>query len=150
MVAARACRLRLESPYLEDTVAVILQMASGALCTMNFHDHAPVSYVKYATGERSHLVRTEIFGDGWAVLINDSHQVRLFDGSRCQVFSFKTTDSLELLGILPEDVHFVRCIQAGVPPQPDVADGVRAVHLVSLASLSAATNSIQEVGSILR
>ncbi|MCL4561987.1 MAG: Gfo/Idh/MocA family oxidoreductase [Chloroflexi bacterium] len=136
-VTALGARLRLTGPYLDDTGAALIQTRSGALCSVTFHDHAPASYVNYATGMTSHLVRAEVFGDGWAAVVDDIQKARYFDSRGCREDLFPGDDPLTILGIAQEDAHFVNCLLAGQAPSPDFREGLRAFRVVKAALDSA-------------
>ncbi len=144
-LSAFSARLRLPEPYLPDTGAVLMQMEGGTLCSLTFHDHAPTTYARYGTGERSHLVRAEVYGEGWAAIIDDVHQVRFFDQSGCRLNADESKDPLVTLGILGENEYFIRCLLDDEQPVPNEEDGARIVQLVSLANLSAQTGATQRV-----
>jgi predicted dehydrogenase len=148
-IAALTTRLRLPDPYLADTAGVLLQTHRGAICNLTFHDHATPSYQNYALPGSSHLLRAEIFGAGWSIVIDHSHCIHLFTES-IQTISMEATDPLETLGILPEDTYFIDCLQNGKRPAPDERDGVRAVQLVGLASLAARTGRTLRVKDVFK
>lgn len=144
-ISAFSARLRLPDPYLPDTGAVLMQMEGGTLCSLTFHDHAPITYTRYGTGERSHLVRAEVYGEGWAAIIDDIQQVRFFDESGRRLNANQSKDPLVTLGILGENEHFIHCLLSDEKPVPNEEDGAKIVQLVSLASLSARTGATQRV-----
>lgn len=135
-IQAMTARLRLADPYLEDTVAILLQFENGEIANLSSHDHAPPDYSCYATGDPSRLVRAEVFAEGWAAIVEDSHWVDIFEGHP-QTIHFSIADPLEILGIGPEDAAFVQSIVSGTPVSPGVADGIRAVQWVELALTAA-------------
>ena len=143
-LSAMTARLRLPHPYLDDTAGLLLQFPSGAIASLTIHDHAAPSYPNYYTTEPSRLVRAEIFGEGWTIIIENSNLIHLFE-LEVRSKSFDTNDPLEILGIQPENNHFLKCIPEGIQPSPDVSDGVRAVYLVTLAMQSAQTGCVQSV-----
>lgn len=148
-VAAITARVHLPNPYLEDTAGVLLQTHRGAICNLTFHDHATPSYQNYALPGPSHLLRAEIFGAGWSIVIDHSHCIHLFTES-VQTITLEANDPLETLGILPEDTYFIDCLQNGNKPVPDERDGVRAVQLVGLASLAARTGRTLHVKDLFK
>ena len=131
-VQAMTARLRLADPYLEDTTAILLQFENGEIASLSSHDHAPPDYTSYATGNPSRLVRAEIFAEGWAACVEDSHCVDIFGGNP-NTIKFSTADPLEVLGIGPEDDAFIQSLVSGKPVSPGVAEGIRAVQWVKLA-----------------
>jgi myo-inositol 2-dehydrogenase/D-chiro-inositol 1-dehydrogenase len=141
-IQAMTARLRLADPYLEDTVAILLQFENGEIASLSSHDHAPPDYTCYAMGDPSRLVRAEIFADGWAALIENSHCVNIFEGQP-QTIHFSTANPLEILGIGPEDAAFVQSLASGTPVTPGVADGIRAVQWVELALTAARLGMVQ-------
>ena len=144
-VSAFSARLRLPDPYLPDSGAVLMQTEGGALCSLSFHDHAPTTHTCYGTGERSHVLRAEVYGEGWAAIIDDLQQVRFFDESGCRVNTDESKDPLVILGILGEDEYFIHCLLNDEKPVPNEEDGAKIVQLVSLAELSAQTGVTQRV-----
>lgn len=143
-LSAMTARLRLPHPYLDDTAALLMQFPSGAIGSLTIHDHAAPSYPNYYTTEPSRLVRAEIFGERWTIIIENSNLVHLFE-QEARSFQMIINDPLEILGIQSEDEHFLKCISEGVQPIPDVSDGVRAVYLVTLAMQSAQSGCVQSV-----
>lgn len=141
-IQAMTARLRLADPYLEDTVAILLQFENGEIASLSSHDHAPPDYSCYAMGDPSRLVRAEVFADGWAALIENSHSVNIFEGQP-QTIHFSTANPLEILGIGPEDATFVQSLASGTPVSPGVADGIRAVQWVELALAAARLGKAQ-------
>ena len=131
-VQAMTARLRLADPYLEDTTAILLQFENGEIASLSSHDLAPPDYTSYATGNPSRLVRAEIFAEGWAACVEDSHCVDIFGGNP-NTIKFSTADPLEVLGIGPEDDAFIQSLVSGKPVSPGVAEGIRAVQWVKLA-----------------
>ncbi len=143
-IFAMTARLRLPHPYLDDTAAILLRSPNGAISSLTFHDHAAPSYPNYNTAEPSRLVRAEIFGEGWTILIENSNLLHLFE-EQTRSIPLDVTDPLDILGIQPEDNYFFECIFNGIKPIPDATDGVRAAHLVTLAEQAAQTGCIQSV-----
>lgn len=147
-IVAFTARLRLAEPYLADTAGVMMQTSGGAICNLTFHDHAALTYTNYATGEPSQLVRVEVFAESWTATIENSQQILFFEFAGSQKISFESNDPLEILGIKPEDDHFITCLQRGLRPSPNEEDGLRAVQLVLLASLSAQKGCVLDVDNI--
>jgi predicted dehydrogenase len=141
-IQAMVARLRLTGPYLEDTAGILLQFENGEIASLSSHDHAPLDYTSYATGSPSRLVRAEVFADGWAATVENSHCVDIFDGHP-KTIHFSTADPLDILGIAPEDAAFVHSLVSGTPISPDVADGIRAVQWVELAVAAARLGKVQ-------
>lgn len=141
-IQAMTARLRLGDPYLEDTAAILLQFENGEIASLSSHDHAPQAYASYASGSPSRLVRAEVFSEGWAASVENSHCVDIFDG-HLQTFHFSATDPLDILGIGPEDVAFVQSLANGTPAIPSVLDGIRAVQWVELALTAARLGKAQ-------
>ncbi|GAB4439765.1 MAG: inositol 2-dehydrogenase [Anaerolineae bacterium] len=136
-VEATQARLRLPEPYLPDTAALLLQADDGALASALLHDHAPVSYIQYVTGEDSHLLRAELFGDGWAVVIDSLSRLRCYDAQGCHEVAVRCDSRIERFGILAENQHFVQCVLQGAPPSPGVRDGASVVSLIETAAKTA-------------
>jgi hypothetical protein len=135
-------RLRLADPFLEDTAAILLQFENGEIASLSSHDHAPPEYTSYATSSPSRLVRAEVFADGWAAIVKNSHCVDIFEGHP-QTIHFSTTEPLDILGIGPIDSAFVQSLVNGTPASPGVADGIRAVQWVELALAAARLGKAQ-------
>jgi myo-inositol 2-dehydrogenase/D-chiro-inositol 1-dehydrogenase len=141
-IQAMTARLRLADPYLEDTAAILLEFEHGGIASLCSHDHAPLDYTAYATGDPSRLVRAEVFADGWAALIEHSHCVNIYEGEPRTIHLY-TADPLEILGIGPEDASFVHSLVNATPVIPDVLDGIRAVRWVELALAAARLGKAQ-------
>lgn len=133
-VEAVQARLRLPDPYLPDTASVLLQADDGATASLLFHDHAPAGYARYDTGEDSRLLRGELFGEGWAVVIDGLSRLTLYDAQGWQEVHVQSESRIERFGILAENQHFVQCVLQGAQPCPGVRDGANVVALLEAAA----------------
>ena len=136
-VTAVQSRLRLPEPYLPDTASVLLRGADGAIATLLLHDHAPAHYVQYETGEGSHLVRAELYGEGWVIVVDSLTHLTLYDAEGCREVDIPCDSRVERFGILAENAHFIECVRTGAQPRPDARDAAHVVALVQAAAASA-------------
>jgi myo-inositol 2-dehydrogenase/D-chiro-inositol 1-dehydrogenase len=147
-VEAIQARLRLPDPYLPDTASVLLQAEDGAMASLLLHDHAPESYIRYETGENSHLVRADLFGNGWAITVDSLSHLTLYNAQGRHDVYVESNSRVERFGILAEDDYFIKCLLGGSRPEPNESDGARAVALVEMAAASARGRLAASVGTL--
>lgn len=141
-ICALEARLRLSEPYLADTGGVLLQTVDGMIATLLFHDHAPPAYARYESGIDSHLLRAELFGEDWVVIIDDLSTIHHFEGEHHDSVSIRDMEPVERYGFVGEDRYFFDCLRAGLKPQPDARDGANIVRLLVQAALSINSGSL--------
>ena len=141
-ISAMEARLRLPEPYLADTGGILLQTSDGRIAMLLFHDHAPKGYARYESGIDSHLIRAELYGEGWAVIVDNLSNIQRFEADHHESISIGEMEAIERYGIADEDKYFFDCLRAGVEPHPDAREGARIVQLLEQAELSIKSGSV--------